>query len=54
MTICCSDEECKYRKGDGYYGLCKHPGLNSDSNYGGIDRILRETCKAKEKEKKDE
>lgn len=51
MTICCSDHNCKYNHDCGYYGICEHPSVinNKVPGYGGITRILRETCKEKEK-----
>lgn len=50
MVKCCSDHSCKYNHGTGYYGICKHPSMENAVGYGGIDRILVETCGNKEKE----
>lgn len=46
--ILCSDGGCRYNSGGGYYGLCKHPSLDQPHYTGGIDRLYRSSCKARE------
>ena len=45
--VLCEDTGCKYNSG-GYYGLCTHPALDVPHYNGGIDRLYRSTCKARE------
>ena len=47
VTVLCEDTGCKYNSG-GYYGVCKHPSLESAVPYGGIDRIYKSTCSERE------
>jgi hypothetical protein len=51
MTKCCSDHQCKYNNDIWYYSIYKHPCMVNAGNYGGIGRILVETCDGKEKRK---
>ena len=47
-TIICSDNLCRFNVGGGVYGLCQHPVLRKPMYFGGISRLYRSTCKARE------
>lgn len=48
--VLCSDDGCRFNAGGGYYGLCQHPSLSLQhyTYTGGIDRLYRSSCKARE------
>lgn len=47
MRVLCTDHTCKHNKDTGYYGICEARSTPSPG-YGGITRLLVETCKYKE------
>lgn len=48
LHISCCDSACKYNSDSGYYGTCKNPVYKGTDMYG-IDRVMVETCKLREK-----
>ena len=46
--ILCSDSSCRFNVGGGYYGVCHHPAQLAPHYTGGIDRLYRSSCKARE------
>ena len=46
--ILCSDSGCRFNVGSGYYGVCHHPAQLAPHYTGGIDRMYRSSCKARE------
>lgn len=51
MRILCSSSKCVHRRGNGYYGICRHPTSNQIIPYAGITRIYAETCDLMERER---
>lgn len=46
-TVLCSDYTCRFCRGGGYYGICKHPDNVGRFAYAGIDRYYMSSCKLK-------